>query len=209
MTRLEKDAIKRLIILGAAFVVVAIIYYFSRDIGSSLCGFGLMGFLGFVRQSKGKGPELDEEKVKKMEKWSIIPLIILFLFFSFQIKDIFMQFNKGLNLDFGAVFASFFLLIAILFLIFRGKKVYINKTLKLPKYDERENNIIKNSSSIAFTVFWIIFIFASVSVGIFLPDKQISTYYLSMQGLIAWWIYAFAYNSAIIWQEQKLKTVLN
>ncbi len=209
MTRLEKDAIKRVIILSVAFMAVAIIYYFSRDLGSSLCGFGLMGFIGFVRQSKGKGPELDEEKVKKMEKWSIITLIILFLFFIFQIKDIFMQFNKGLNLDFGGVFALIFLLIAILFLLFRGKKVYINKTLKLPKYDERENIIIKNSSSIAFTVFWIIFIFASVGVGIFLPNKQISTYYLSMQGLIAWWIYAFTYNISIFWQERKLKTVLN
>jgi len=204
MTRLEKDATKRLIILGAALAAVAIIYFFSRQIFPSMAGFALMGLLGFVGLSKGKGPELDEDKLRKAQKWSIVPIMFILLILGFQCKNIFLQISKGFAVNFGSALPPVLIFICFLFLMLRRKKVFIKKTIKLPKYDEREEIVLKKALSAAFVVFWLIFVFASVGVSISLPGKQISTNYLSMQVLIAWWVYTCTFNISIFWQERRI-----
>lgn len=86
----------------------------------------------------------------------------------------------------------------------KKKKVFIKKTIKIPKYDEREEIILKKAHSAAFVVFWLIFVFGSVGVSISMPDKQIPTDYLLMQVLIAWWIYTCTFNISIFWQERRI-----
>ncbi|MCK5853007.1 hypothetical protein KAH27_08275 [bacterium] len=127
MTRLEKDATKRLIILGTVISAVAIIFIFSRQILPCMAGFAIMGLLGFIKQSKGEGPELDEEKLNKTKKWSIIPIIFILIIFGFQCKDIFMQTGKDFDLNFGAIISAALLLICILFLILRRKKFLLKR----------------------------------------------------------------------------------
>ncbi len=180
MTRLEKDATKRLIILGTVITTVTIIFIFSRQIFPCMAGFALMGLLGFVGLSKEKGPELNEDKLKKVQKWSIVPIIFILLILGFQCKNIFLQIDKGFAVNFGAI--------------------------KLPKYDEREEIVLKTAHSIAFAVFWLIFVFASVAANLSMRDKQIPAFILSIQVLISWWIYSCTYNIAIFWQQRKLSS---
>ncbi len=209
MTRLEKDAIKRLIILGAAFIAVSTVYFFSRQIYPSMAGFALMGLLGFVGRSKGEGPELDEEKLEKTKKWLIIPIIFILIIFGFQYKNIFLQTDKSFDLNFGAIISAVLILICILFLILKRKKVFIKKTIKFPKYDEREVKTLKNACAVAFSVFWLIFVLASISVSMSIRDRQLPTDYLILQLFVSWWVYTCAYNIAILWQERKLNNVRN
>ena len=206
MTRLEKDATKRLIILGTVITTVAIIFIFSRQIFPCMAGFALMGLLGFVGLSKEKGPELNEDKLKKVQKWSIVPIIFILLILGFQCKNIFLQIDKGFAVNFGAILSTVLILICFLFLIIRRKKIFIKKTIKLPKYDEREEIVLKTAHSIAFAVFWLIFVFASVAANLSMRDKQIPAFILSIQILVSWWIYSCTYNIAIFWQQRKLSS---
>ncbi len=160
MTRLEKDATKRLIILGTVITTVAIIFIFSRQ-------------------------------------------IFILLILGFQCKNIFLQIDNGFAVNFGAILSTVLILICILFLIIRRKKIFIKKTIKLPKYDEREEIVLKTAHSIAFAVFWLIFVFASVAANLSMRDKQIPAFILSIQILVSWWIYSCTYNIAIFWQERR------
>ena len=156
MTRLEKDATKRLIILGTVITTVAIIF--------------------------------------------------ILLILGFQCKNIFLQIDKGFAVNFGAILSTVLILICFLFLIIRRKKIFIKKTIKLPKYDEREEIVLKTAHSIAFAVFWLIFVFASVAANLSMRDRQIPAFILSIQVLISWWIYSCTYNIAIFWQQRKLSS---
>ena len=52
MTRLEKDAAKRLIILGTALAAVAILYFITHNLSVSISGLAIMAILGFMERSR-------------------------------------------------------------------------------------------------------------------------------------------------------------
>ncbi len=206
MTRLEKDAIKRLIILGAAFAAAGIIYYFSRQLRPSLCGFGLMGLTGLVdgsRKFNCKEPKLESSDLKKIKLLSLITIVLFFAFFGF----ILWQNAPPLYNDKILIWIVFSVIcIGIFFIIAMQKyeNIFVKKTVVLPKYDEREDKVLKKTYILSFGIFFGIFLLFNLIAGGKTFNRQIPGYILSLEAVVSAWLFLFILNIAILWQERKI-----
>ena len=210
MTRLEKDATKRLIILGMTIGTVGIIYFFSRQFGPSLGGFGLMGLVAFVdgsRSSKCKEPKLESSDLKKIKIPTIISIILGFAFFGYILWQNAPSFSNNKiilwvsSIVFSVICITFFLIIAIR----KYKKVFVKETVILPKYDEREDKVLKRTYTFALGILFGIFLLFNIIAGTRTFNKQIPGYILTLQTVIGTWLFLFILNISILWKERKLK----
>lgn len=203
MTRLKKDAVKTLcVVLVSAFAVGAW-YALTHNLIQSLCWLGLLVFLSIVEMfpSSEPGPVmknedflLDSERKKGRRKLNILLIIFTLAVF---IGVFFVAYRKNI---FWPLMVPISVISALmLFIAWRNQ----GKILR-PKYDERELLIQKNADRVSLVIFWVVFIFWSVTAG-FLSGSgfwHLPGYTYTIQVIIAAWIVKTVYAIAVIWQER-------
>ena len=208
MTRLEKDATKRLIIIGAALAAVAILYFITHNLWVSTSGLAITGILGFMERSRNlsnkephlEGKELDQPK--KAILFVVIAMISLLSFVQWQLFHLF--YNDEIFVRIIAAMPTVWIIILLIFLVWKQKKYFIKKTAFIPKYDEREQKVLKSSMLTAFRVFWVVFVLFNITAGMVMRNKQIPGKLLCVQVFVAMWVYLCALNISIFWQERRI-----
>ena len=208
MTRLEKDAVKQLIILGTALAAVVIIYFITHNLWVSTSGLAITGILGFMGPSKGssnKEPRLEGKELDQPKKAILIVVIAMISLLCFvQWKLFHLFYSDEIFVRVIAAIPTVWMIILLLFLVWNHKKYFIKKTASIPKYDEREQLVLKSSMLIAFRVFWVVFVLFNITAGMVMRNKQIPGELLCVQVFVAMWIYLCAINISVFWQERRI-----
>ena len=204
MTRLQKDAMKDLLVVLAAALAVGIAYLLTHDLIHSLCWLGLLGFLGIlaVFRTAEPGPVIESEEVLPYRIPRILIGVLAPTAIWAMLQGVFLIIypaTRWITWTPSLVIGGLTLL-----RIWRSRKSTVRK-YRVPKYDEREQIVQKNAARVSLAVFWLAFVLWGVAAGI-LSDYRVwrlpgSTY--AFQVLVAMWVVQAVYSTSVLWQERR------
>ena len=204
MTRLQQDATKELIISLAALIAVGSIYALTRNAIISSAGLSVFGLSGLLRPSAGEGPVMttDDMATSKRRVW--IPLAVLASLIAILQAVFLMCFRKGTALT--VVVWSPALVGAVVALLIVARMRSPRLTPKgLPKYDEREREVLRTAQLAALWAFWLAFVVWGTAAGMLSANGRWhlpgATY--ALQVFVGLWLVRTVHCLAVFWQERR------
>ena len=204
MTRLEKNAVRWLIVLGITIAAVAVLYITTHDFWQATTGFALMAIIWIVRNIKNSGnKDLDKrnnewKKSKNKFFFSVISAVAVLVFVEWTLSHFFQ--SNEMAVWTSKIFPVVWIIMCIFFL---GWKYKMSKK-GLSLFDEREEKVVKDSMLVAFRTFWELLIIFNIMIGVIAFDKHIPGRLLITQTLLVVWISLCVFNVAVLLKERKI-----
>ena len=209
MTRLQKDAVKGLVIMALALITVGVIYAFTRNPIVSLAGLAVMGLAGFLDlfRSAEPGPVKEAEELAPPPRSTrgLVERVAIALFAA--VISTFLAIAYTVIRRFSSVTCDWIvpvvmMAVIVCLLLWVRRRLSAMKR-RVPKYDEREWLVLENARTAAFCAFWVLFILWSVSAGML---SNAGIWHLpgavyTFQAFVAMWVFYTTSAISILWQE--------
>ena len=208
MTRLQRDALRRLAIAVAAGIAVAVIYILTRSIFVSMAGLGVMSLAAFVNlfPAAEPGPIMEPEdsvsRVRQTRWWTEprwwIRIGVVVIIEAALYADSANPVRPRSTALFMMILPALLLGVWIV-----ERAVQVSRGIPRPKYDERELLTLERAQIAGYGAFWTAFVFWSFT-AMFLSHSgawHLPASIYPVQLLAAVWLILTAHSVSILWHE--------
>ena len=206
MTRLQRDAVKTLVVAAVAAAAMGVLYAWTRNPVMSLLGLGIIGLAGFLDlfRSAEPGPVMDKQDVASRPRrsrwwmqfaWLLVVLCIL------EIVYVRAYAGKPGREVLLWVPAAVLAISGSLSIWVHWRTAGLRQ--RVPRYDERERLVLLHGGITAFGVFWMAFVLWGLVAGVLCESGawRLPGYMYLLQTLAGLWLFFVTYSLSVVWQE--------